>query len=78
MLIKLFSNLLRLAIDCQNDESIEKLATYLNKNTYEYIDKITSSPDDCFERKYQSDIWSIEYRDELIENFEKLLNIVKI
>ena len=75
---KAFSNLLRLAIDCQKDESIEKLAIYLNKNTYEYIDKITSISDDCFERKYQSDIWSIEYRDELIENFEKLLNIVKI
>lgn len=72
---KVFNELLRISIGCQNDNSFDKVKMHLDKITFEHVNSITTNPEQFTDRVYLSGNWSIEYRNKLINEYEEKLKI---
>jgi hypothetical protein len=72
---KAFKHLLKISVDIQNVGSLEPLRDYLEGTDLDYIDKIIKNPNQFFDRVYNGEHWTPEYRQQLIDNLNKKLNI---
>lgn len=70
-----FNNLLRISVDVQLSGNLFPLEDYVDMVELGYLEKITSKPDQYFERIYGSENWNAEYRERLIKKYDSLLGI---
>jgi len=70
---KAFRSLLRMAIDIQSNKSLEPLRKFVSQSNYNNITEIWNMEFPKDERVYGSKEWSREYRDKLIQQFEREL-----
>lgn len=70
---KAFIKLLRIGIDCQKNHSLNALSKHIDFDTLNLLKEITINTKN---RIYLSEDWTIQYRDSLIKEYEKKLNIL--
>ena len=70
---KIIKHVLRAAIDVQNEESLEKLKTYLPRREHEIVDVVVGIVENTNNRAYESPEWGPEYREELITKTEDVV-----
>ncbi len=71
-----FRKLLRLSIDVQLSGNLEPLGDYVDSSDLKYLDKITSSPSEDFERVFNSEEYTPEYRQSLIDSYSEKLGLL--
>lgn len=72
---KAFNEILRNSITVQQTGNLSCFEQFLPSGIINYLNQITSQPDMHFERAYMSDIWSPDYREQLIKKYEVLIGI---
>ncbi|EOE6245039.1 hypothetical protein ACKOZO_004252, partial [Vibrio vulnificus] len=72
---KVFNAVLRKSIKVQQTSCLDSFKDFLPEDIVCYLEKITYQPSDYFERVYDSQNWSLSYRDELIRKYESLTGI---
>lgn len=72
---KVFNAVLRESIKVQQTGCLDSFRTFLSQDIVSYLEKITSQPDEYFERVYGSKDWSPLYRDQQIRKYESLMGI---
>ncbi len=70
---KAFSELLRLAIDVQNNENFNHFGEYISGSAIEYLNNFICGSQVSTSRVYNSEQWTPEYRAEMIATYEKSL-----
>lgn len=72
---KAFNYLLKISVAIQNSHTIEPLREYLEGDDLDYIDKITKNPNQYFDRVYDGEHWTPNYRKKLIDDLSKKIGI---
>jgi len=70
---KLIQEILGKAIIIQNEQNVDALEKYLHQNERHIFEVILHTINNTTNRTYNSDKWSLEYRDELIKEKEAFL-----
>ncbi len=72
---KAFNAILRNSINVQNKGDLSAFEIFLPQDEVNYLEKITANPNLYFERAYNSDQWTIDYRTTLINKYESTLGV---
>ncbi len=70
---KIIRQVLRAALDVQNEGSLQKLKSYLPIKEHGLVDIVEDEIENTKDRTYDSIKWSMEYREELISNGEQVV-----
>lgn len=70
---KVIKQVLRAAIDVQNEGSLGKLKSYLPTKEHEFVDIVEGIISNTKDRVYDSPKWSMDYREKLISQAEQLV-----
>ncbi|CAD2224836.1 conserved hypothetical protein [Pseudoalteromonas sp. 3J6] len=72
---KVFNAVLRKSIKVQQTSCLDCFQGFLPEDIVRYLEKITSKPNEHFDRVYDSPDWAPAYREELIRKYEALTGI---